>query len=74
VAPSPGGPITDWPLIPPSGAGASRGRSWKRLSSICVGWGASGIASLVLKDEAGAPEFWRDVGYLPDPLIERHNR
>jgi ribosomal protein S18 acetylase RimI-like enzyme len=34
--------------------------------------GCERITSLVFKYEPGAPEFWRDVGYSPDPLIERH--
>jgi ribosomal protein S18 acetylase RimI-like enzyme len=34
--------------------------------------GCERITSLVFKDEPGAPEFWRDVGYVPDPRIERH--
>ena len=30
------------------------------------------ITALVFKDEPGAPEFWREAGYTPDPVIERY--
>jgi ribosomal protein S18 acetylase RimI-like enzyme len=34
--------------------------------------GAERVTSLVFKDEPGAPELWRSVGYRPDPAIERY--
>ena len=34
--------------------------------------GAERITSLIFKDELGAPEFWRSVGYDPDPATERY--
>ena len=34
--------------------------------------GAERITSLVFKDEPDAPEFWRGVGYAPDPATERY--
>jgi ribosomal protein S18 acetylase RimI-like enzyme len=34
--------------------------------------GAERVTSLVFKDEAGAPDFWRSVGYRFDPAIERY--
>jgi ribosomal protein S18 acetylase RimI-like enzyme len=30
------------------------------------------ITALVFKDEPGAPEFWREAGYTPDPVIVRY--
>lgn len=34
--------------------------------------GAERITSLVFVHEAGAPEFWRKAGYLPDPETARY--
>ena len=34
--------------------------------------GAERITSLVFKDEPGAAELWRSVGYHPDPATERY--
>ena len=34
--------------------------------------GAERVTSLVFKDEPGAPQLWRSVGYRPDPAIERY--
>jgi ribosomal protein S18 acetylase RimI-like enzyme len=34
--------------------------------------GAERVTSLVFKDEPGAPDFWRRVGYHVDPAIERY--
>ena len=36
--------------------------------------GAERVTSLVFRDEPGAPELWRSVGYRPDPAIERYAR
>ncbi|HJM74368.1 MAG TPA: GNAT family N-acetyltransferase [Dehalococcoidia bacterium] len=35
------------------------------------GLGASRLTALMLVEEAGAPEFWSEAGFSPDPLTER---
>ena len=34
--------------------------------------GARRVTSLVFRDEEGAADFWRSVGYTPDPAIDRY--